>query len=533
MTFLDKLNHYNRIRQGMQSYVRTEGLGNWKDQIRRALDNRESAWLETLRKTVFSQPSHPYRIMFDLAGCAYSDLEQLVWDRGIESTVGALRRAGVWLDHDEYKGLKPIVRSGQVVPASPADFANPLVWGWFQGSSGASRSAGTVSAYGTGQLSHLAGYAALNVEEFHLQPRPYVIVRPPLPSIAGLLFCLLYSRAGCKVGPWFAFGGKITDSLHYRILTCYIATLARWYGAPASLPRQLPPDDFRPVARWLSERRGRGVPSTLQGVASTGVRVASAALENGWDISGTLFFSGGETLTDAKRQVIESAGAEVFPAYWIAEIGQIGHSCRRMNHGDCVHVFRDSVAVIDHLVRAPYSTLEVRSLLFTTLQPHAANILINVDMQDAGLIETRKCDCVFSRMGFSQQISEIGSYGKLTGHGMTLVGVDTVLERELPARFGGQPGDYQLVEREGVCQTELSLRVSRRVREQSPEAIRQYFLRALRQREGGALASRVWEHVNAVEVVFAEPTLTRAGKLLSLHLDKAANLQVDGKLSTR
>jgi hypothetical protein len=120
----------------MQEYLRTPLLKGWESRIRMALDRRESTWLETLNKVVFSQPEHPYRKMFDLAACTYSDLSQLVG------------RRGVWLDHDEFKGTTPIVRSGTVIPATPASFANLLVWGWFRGSSGASRSSGTVTTNG-------------------------------------------------------------------------------------------------------------------------------------------------------------------------------------------------------------------------------------------------------------------------------------------------------------------------------------------------------------------------------------------------
>lgn len=166
MTLWDKLGHYHRIRKGMQEFLRTPLPSDWESRIRLALDRRESTWLETLNKVVFSQPAHPYRKMFDLAGCTYSDLSQMVGRRGLEFALAELRRGGVWLDHDEFKGTTPIVRSGTEIPATPASFANPLVWGWFRGSSGASRSSGTVTTNGTEQLAHLTGYAALNIEEF-------------------------------------------------------------------------------------------------------------------------------------------------------------------------------------------------------------------------------------------------------------------------------------------------------------------------------------------------------------------------------
>ena len=42
----------------------------------------------------------------------------------------------------------------------------------------------------------------------------------------------------------------------------------------------------------------------------------------------------------------------------------------------------------------------------------------------------------------------------------------------MPARLGGGPGDYQLVEREGAAQTQLTLRVSPRVGVSFPRRLR-------------------------------------------------------------
>ena len=527
MTLLSKVAHYVEITHGMSEYVGTKLPSSCCEGIRQQLENRENIWLDILRKTIFSQPDHPYARMFQLAGCNYQELVSAVKTNGLEATLSDLHRQGVYLTHDEFKGKTSIVRSGQHISSGPRSFANPFVSGWLEGNSGGSRSAGTKTCTGTSHLMYLTRYAALNVREFGLDRRIYVVVRPTLPSIAGLLFCLLYTRVGCKVHPWFAFGGMVANSTHYRLLTNYIGAVARWHGVSFPFPRHLPANDFSAVAAWIAMKRRHGVLCTLQAVASTGVRVASAALEKGWDISGTLFMSGGEALTDAKRQVIESAGIQVFPAYWTSEIGQIGHSCRQMNTGNCVHLFRDSVAVITHRRRARFSENEVNSLLFTTLLPQAPNIFINVEMEDAGVIDNVQCDCVYSAMGFTQQIRDIVSFGKLTGNGMTLFGTDIVriLEQALPARFGGSPADYQLVEQEGQEQTEIVLRVSPRVGQSVTQNIRDYFLLQLRKCQGGALASRVWDYSDALQVVIDEPLMTTAGKVLPLHLLKSRRTQ--------
>jgi hypothetical protein len=176
-----------------------------------------------------------------------------------------------------------------------------------------------------------------------------------------------------------------------------------------------------------------------------------AARDAKLDISGTIFMVDGEALTDAKRAEIEAAGCEAHPKYSISEVGSIGQSCRQMRTGNCVHVFRDAVAVVSRVRRAPLSDADVNSLLFTNLLPVAPRFLINAEMDDAGLLEPAVCRCEYSKAGMNLQLRDIFSYGKLTGQGVTLHGSDIVrvLEHALPRRFGGAAGDYQLVEREG------------------------------------------------------------------------------------
>jgi hypothetical protein len=158
--------------------------------------------------------------------------------------------------------------------------------------------------------------------------------------------------------------------------------------------------------------------------------------------------------------------------------------------------------------------------MFTNLLPFAARFLINAEMDDAGILEPVACDCEYARAGMNWRIRDIYSYGKLTGQGITLIGSDIVriLESALPQRFGGGPGDYQLVEYDGARQSQLELRVSPRAGAESAAAVRDFLLREIRGCYGGALAARVWTHSDGLKAVIAEPFSTRSGKVLSLHL---------------
>jgi hypothetical protein len=458
--------------------------------------------------------------MFRLAGCCYEDLADSVKRNGLEATLAAIQRQGVYLTHDEFKGKQPIIRSGKHIPATDASFLNVLVSGLMESSSSGSRSRGTRTRHSTESRIHWEAYAMLFRDEFGLAGRAHVETKSILPDLSGLSSIIGASRLGSGVERWFTVGGAIRHSGHYRVMTNAMVLLVNLLGGKAPFPTHLPPNDFSPVANLLARRRAEGVTCVVRGMISSAVRVAAAASQRKLDIRGTLFVVGGEALTDAKRAVIEAAGAEVFPSYWIAEVGPIGYACRQMRSGNCVHLFRDSVAVISHRRVAPLSDVEVDSLLFTTLLPSPTRVLINAEMDDSGVIEKTTCDCVFARAGFTEQIRDVFSFGKLTGQGMTLVGSDLarILEEALPARFGGGPGDYQLVEREGELQTELALRVSPRVQIDSPEKVKDCFLSEVRGFIGGTVASRVWRHTEAVEVVIAEPVATRNGKIHPLHL---------------
>jgi hypothetical protein len=519
MTLAGKLRHYARVAAGMRSYARAPRVSDPGALIAEQLRNRDDHWLATARRAVFDQPAHPYAGMFRLAGCEYGDLEGLVRQRGLETALVALRREGVHLTHEELKGNKPIVRSGRLIPSTPESFANPLTEGWLRGESSGSSGSKSTTRSGTAEMRYREAYWALHVREAGLDDRTNFILRPILPARAGLVTALACARVGCPVRRWFAISSPRAGSAHYRGLTNAIIAAARLSRVASPFPRYLPSGDFSPVARGLADLKSRGKPGSLQTVASGGVRVARAALDHGWDISGSLFVLSGEPTTPAKQRLVESAGVEIRTMYWISEVGPIGWGCQRMG-ADCVHLVEDSVAVIVDRRPAPFSDLDVSVLLFTTLLPQASNILINADLGDSGVVEPAACDCLFTTAGFRRQVRHIRSHARITGHGMTLAGSDVVriLEEVLPARFGGAPGDFQLAEEEGPGQTQLVLRVDPRVPLSSEAELKSGFLHELRSHYGGALASSVWRHADALCVVRQTPQATHTGKVPPLIL---------------
>ena len=517
---IEEMRYYWRMALGVRDLLRQPVAADPLAALRYQMEHREEHFLDLARRIVFANREHPYHELFRIAGCTAEDLAAEVGGHGLEPALEKLYAAGVYLTHDEFKGKTPLVRGGREIPCSAQAWLNPLVRGHMTSSSSGSRSPGTRTPKSTPLQVYREVYHRLQGREFSLAGRTLVQVRPILPSTIGIGTSLRRFRFGEPPAKWFSQSGHWRDTGHYRAVTHLLLRTARLMGAPVPFPEYLPEDDFSPVARWIAGLKREGFPCVLRSYVSPAVRVAAAARDAGMDVAGTLFLVDGEALTDAKRAVIEAAGCEVYPKYGISEVGSIGSACRRMRTGNSVHVHSDAVAVIGRRRRTPLSDVEVNSLMFTNLLPFAARFLINAEMDDAGRLGTADCDCEYSRAGLHRRIDGIYSYGKLTGQGITLMGGDIVriLETALPERFGGAPGDYQLVEYDGARQAQVELRISPRASAAPPAVVRDFLLREIRGCYGGSLASRVWTHSGGLEAVAAEPFATRSGKVLPLHL---------------
>ncbi|HSW49456.1 MAG TPA: hypothetical protein VLH09_04740, partial [Bryobacteraceae bacterium] len=470
---LREASYFLRMARGWREFIRTPPARDPRAVVREHVRRREENFLDLARRAIYANASNPYHALLRRAGCGYQDLATAVHADGLDATLGVLAEAGVYLTHDEFKGRQPILRPGIEIAVRPGDFMNPLGGGALETTSSGSRSTGTITRQSPGFQVYKEAQEALFLEQFGAPPRVVGALYPILPSTVGVRRTLSCLRLGVPPERWFTLGGSLSDSGHYSILTRLLVLQSRLMGQRQPLPVSLPENDFSPPARWIARRKREGAQVLFLAPVSFAVRVAAAALESALDIAGTVFVSGAEALTEAKREVVERAGAEIYPRYGISELGWVACSCSHMNKVNAMHVMKDSVAVITRKRTPPLADAEVDSLLTTTLHPLSSYVLINVEMDDSGTLEPAACDCPLKAMGLDQQIRDIYSYGKLTGQGITLLGGDVlnVLEKSLPARFGGAPTDYQLVEREGEAQTVTELRVSPRAGQNSAEEV--------------------------------------------------------------
>jgi hypothetical protein len=289
-------------------------------------------------------------------------------------------------------------------------------------------------------------------------------------------------------------------------------------------PEYVPLRDAARVARWVAEKRRDGTPALLNTTASSGVRVCLAAEEHGLDISGTFFRLGGEPFTAARAEAIGRTGARAVSNYSMSELGRVAVACAAPEALDDLHVAIDQLAVIQR-ERAVGPGAVVPALLYTTLRPTAPKLMLNVESDDYGTLEERDCGCLLGRLGFTTHVYDVRSYEKLTSEGMTFVGSDLIvlLDEVLPARFGGQPTDYQLVEEEVGGVPKVGIVISPTVGAVDERAVVETVLAGLSTGPGyKAMMADVWRNGDTLHVVRREPYATGAGKVLPLHvLDRA------------
>ena len=250
--------YYSRMTLGLMDLLRIPPSADPQGTLRKQMEGRTEGFLEQVREYVFGAPPHPYRAMFELAGCELGDLENMVRREGLEKTLHRLRDSGVYLLHDELKGKQPIVRGGREIPGNPDSFLKPGGGGRWTSQTGRSRSNGTSTAQSPAYRAHRNCYDAILAEEFALQERDCVMLFPILPAAYGFSRARSMYRSGVPVTRWFAVGGGLREAGHYRLVTRALVAEARLLGWPLPWPQFLDASDFMPVVRHLEEAGARG-----------------------------------------------------------------------------------------------------------------------------------------------------------------------------------------------------------------------------------------------------------------------------------
>jgi hypothetical protein len=524
---------YTRLAFDLRDFLRKKiTLEDSIEVIANRLRNRSNNFLNIVQKGIFENPKSPYLKLLNLAGCEYGDIESMVSRDGIEGTLQRLYSEGVYISWEEFKAKKDVVRSGRSFKFREADFDNPFLASYYHARSSGSRSAGTRTIFDLRHRLDISYYFPPTLAVAEAMDAPMGAWVPSFPSIAGISAVLHHWNIGKPVMRWFspANEGEMRASLRDKMALRYIVYGGRLWGARLSMPEYVSSLEAVKIAQWMADIKRDYGACSLTTFIGLMVRVCNAAMEYGLDISNTRFLGGGEPLTEAKRRQIEAAGAKVYPKYWITEIGLVGCGCSEATAPDDIHLFSDSAAVIQRRRRVEQTDIDVNAFLFTGLLPSSPKIMLNMETDDFGEIETRKCGCLFDQLGFNNHIYNIRSYAKLTGSSMSIIGSDfiRILEEVLPDKYGGAPTDYQLLEEEdaeGI--THLSLVISPSVGEIDENGVIVTVLEELRNSaHGGNLAAALWSQVNALGVKRMNP-ISKSGKVMTLHLVKNGQQRKD------
>jgi hypothetical protein len=525
MRLLNDAQMYAHFLWGLRGFLReTITLEEATAIVRRRMAEREVNFLRTVERNIFDHPQSPYLPLLRLAQCEFGDIQQMVERIGLEGTLRALREAGVYVSFEEFKGREPIVRDGQVIHVSPSHFDNPCPGSYYHRRSGGTTGAPTPVVI---DLQHMAdetpiravGYAAHGALDV-----PTACGFGPLPDGTGFFIALRMARAGRMFEKWFPpfTASDLRPSAKYRIANYLTIRTARLYGAPIPWPEPTSAKDSIVVANWIAKTLEEQGACAFVATVSMVLRTCVAAAEAGLDLTGAIMFGSGEAATPAKAGAITATGARFVPLYFTVEAGAVGWGCACSEDPSDLHLIKDGLAVIQYPRQISGTDISVDSFHFTRLFPSAPKVMLNVEMDDYGVIEERSCGCPLEGVGFTDHLRFVRSFSKLTGEGVTLVGSEMIriLEEVLPARFGGSPLDYQLLEEEDERGfTRLSLLVHPRIEIADEAVVIKAVQEALRESSVAAdLARAIWDHAGALRVKREEPVWTARGKLMPLHL---------------
>jgi hypothetical protein len=496
--------------------------------VRERMANRGEMFLQVAEHGIYGNEASPYLKLLRRAGCQLGDLRALVRDKGLEGALSSLRDADVYILFDELKGRKPIIRNGLSLEVKSADFDNPNARRHFTVQTGGSTGLPSLVSQ---DLDHMAAKAPMHMlllDAYGLLDVPTSHRSHIMPG-TGLRFLLERAYMGQWSEHWYSSLGwrDHREWPKYDAATLYILACARLNGLRIPFPEIVRLDESIVVARWMSETLERHGRCMLAGNVSHALRVALAATKAGLSLRGATFRIGGEPLTPGKSRVFEDAGIQVIGGYGMVEVGNIGVGCPNGIDAGDLHLAMDTIALTTRSHTIGFTGTTVNAFQVTTLSPHSSKLMLNVQVDDYGVVEERTCGCALEAFGYSTHLRDIRSYSKLVGEGVTLIGNEMVeiLETVLPRRFGGSPLDYQILEEEDEQHlTRIFLLVSPRVRIDDESKVIEALHEALRDSSAAAgAASAVWKDAGSIRIRRADPVLTARGKMMPLHIDRSVS----------
>lgn len=491
-----------------------------RETVARRLADREPDFVALVKRTIYGNPASPYLALLRIAGCEYGDLARLVRQEGVEGALQVLYRRGVYLSVDEFKGLRAVARGSDTFQVDTLQLRNGSAAHHLQGQSSGSSGSRTVAPVDLAAVRDWAINFRLFLHSRRADGWKHAVWA--VPGGTTLIIVLLNGAVGTAPVRWFTQVPPGGPGIHPRYL--WSERALRWGSLLAGMqlprPEHVPLDDPLPVARWMQAVIQSGRTPRLSTFASSAVRLCQAATGAGIDIRGAQVTMFGESTTGARLATVRGAGVEPTVGYGSMECGIIGYGCLASSAPDDVHLFHDLHAVIQPGMSSVQGLMPPRTLLMTSLRAAAHFVLLNVSAGDEAVLTRRACGCPLEEPGWTTHLHAIRSFEKLTAGGMTFRDADVsrLLEEVLPARFGGGPTDYQLVEEvihDG--NSRLRLFVEPRIGPLDASAVVETFLGSL---GAASTADQVmahqWRGASLLSVVRESPRST-GGKILHLH----------------
>jgi hypothetical protein len=467
--------------------------------------HREQRFLQLLRGSMYADRRGPYRRMLDHAGCTFEDVLALVKREGLEGALARLAANGVHVSQAEMKGRADIVRGSLRVATRPNDFDNPRNPAHFVVPTSGSSGRQLFVNRSLWELAEIGDVIAIALRTFRWDAPAYVKWSTLPHSMMENL------RLGMPIVGWFNAMEKLP--LAARALQWWVWLWSNLCGARVARPRTFRLTEPTEMARWLDSELASHPRILMDATASSVARVSTAAIEAGISLDRLLWLPWGEPLSAARQRLIEQSGARSMPVYSTVETGPIAVACGSRAAPDEMHVRTESFAVIQHST-GPASP---SALLATSLSAWAPKLLLNAETGDRARDVDGACDCELHRAGLTKRVVDVRSIEKLTVQGVTIIGDDlaSLIEFELPRRFGGRPGSFQLAEVETAdARVGLVVRADPALGPIDESVVVQAVLSAIAERSHvDRHMARLLQLADALRVERASPWTTSSGKL--------------------
>lgn len=510
-----------RFAAGLRAFGReTIGPEDARRIVRERMRTREERFLELLDRAVWPRARNPFRLLLENVGATADDVRSLVRTDGLEGALARLQRDGVVVTWEEFKGRADARRGSRTFRFRESDFDNPLTRTHYVGTSGGSLGPPVRVRVDLAFQIESAPNLGLWFAEQGWGNRPLVFWTPTHTGLANRY--LMCAKVGYPYRHWFAMGDMRTalDRLRSRAVHG-LAQRVLGFGAP--MPADLAQSER--VLEPLLRLRDAGELPLVNTSPSAAARLAQKAIARGESLEGVSFLLGAEPVTPERRASIEASGARAWPTYGTSESGWVASQFDGAAEPDEVHVFRDAYAVVP---RDPSATgaavasggreASPQPMLITTLLRAAPKLLVNTEIGDSACFVRSEGSAPARRFGYDLTLHTIRSFRKLTAFGVTLAVSDLypIVEGELPRRFGGRVGDFQLVEsQDDAGVSRLRLRVDPSVGPLDESLLRETLLDAIgAKRSFYGLMADMLRKADALEVERRPAERTAAGKVL-------------------